>query len=117
MTTDGQSTFTQASSSCEENNLGGLATFTTSGELSTIKSYVSALGSESVSYWVGYQYNGAQLEDTAGNPAPSLVTAEVNPNDLAEETGVCVAVGGDGVFSRTSCSDMLGRVCLLSLTG
>ena len=117
MTTDGSSTFTQAISSCEDDNLGGLATVTTNGELSTIKSYVSALGSDSESYWVGYQYNGNQLEDIAGNLAPSLVTAEVDSNGLTAATGVCVAVVGDGVFRRTSCSEMLGRVCLFSLTG
>ena len=113
----GLSSFSDASSYCEQNNAGKLATFTTNGELSTVSSYVSALGSNGDHYWIGYSYDGAQLQDVDNNVAPAIVTNLLVNDNLAAETGTCIAVKTNGDFFRMSCTSTLGYVCLFTLTG
>ena len=113
---DSTAAFADASSTCEQQNAGTLATFATDGELSTIRSYVSALGPEDSYFWIGYLYNGSLLEDINGNNAPSLLTDDLDGNGQVEETGTCVAVGSDGGLISMSCSSLLGYVCIFTLT-
>ncbi len=113
----GSVSFSSARSSCEQSNDGNLATFSTNEELLTASSYVSALGTNGDYYWAGYLYNGAQLEDIEGNAAPSFVTDLLVNDNLAEQTGVCIALNTTGHFERMSCMNQLGYVCLFTLTG
>ena len=74
-------------------------------------------------FWVGYAYasDGTTLQDITITDveSTSVLLDEDNygGDQVAAASGVCVAIGGDGLFYRRSCNDQLPYLCSVTAEG
>lgn len=115
MSTDTEADFPSASTNCL------LALIEEDYDRQIIQRYIEVLAADSGDlYWVGYRYDGSlDVVDVNGQPASSVLTNSINfdPSTQDPSPGLCIAIGGDGLFWNLPCTDPQPYVCSVDFTG
>lgn len=99
----------------------GLLVLSSDGQFPNLASYAQVLGNgePSTLYWLGYAYDGTALQDRSLTPVDpgSVLLDNFGEGQEDPATGVCVAIGGDGLLYRRLCTEILPYLCSVTAVG
>lgn len=109
-------TYDASLNSCQASGLTGLLAISEDGQFTNLVSYAEVLVPDGEVYWLGYKYEDAStLRDSQGNIVAAGPIVESgnygSGNNQAPDSGVCIAISGDGELFRRSCNEEYPSFC------